>query len=106
MLEHLFYLLIVQEGNVEQNDLSELFSLGTGAFALILLAISLISYRKVRLTRFLFVSAAFALFVVKTLIEHADLIFPGMDTSTVGSTLLVFLDFMILLLMFLSLARK
>jgi uncharacterized membrane protein YtjA (UPF0391 family) len=104
MLEHL--LLIVQEGNVEQNDLSELFSLGTGVFALILLVISLISYRKVKLTRLLFVSAAFALFALKTLIEHADLIFPGMDTSSIGGTLLVFLDFMILLLIFLSIARR
>jgi uncharacterized membrane protein YtjA (UPF0391 family) len=104
MLEHL--LLIVQEGNVEQNDLSELFSLGTGVFALILLVISLVSYRKVKLTRLLFVSAAFGLFAVKTLIEHADLLFPGMDTTSFGGTLLVFLDFMILLLIFLSIARR
>jgi hypothetical protein len=104
MLDHL--LLLVQEGNVEQNDLTELFSLGTGVFALILLSISLISYRKVRLTRFLFVSAAFAVFAIKTLVEHADLLFPGLDTTSTAGTLLVFLDFLILLLIFLSLVKK
>jgi hypothetical protein len=104
MLDHL--LLLVQQGNVEQSDLAELFSLGTGVFALILLSISLISYRKVRLTRFLFVSAAFAVFAIKILVEHADLLFPGLDTGSTVSTFLVFLDFVILLLIFLSLVRK
>jgi hypothetical protein len=99
-------MLLVQESGVEQNDLAELFSIGTGAFAVILLSISLMSYRKLRLTRFLFVSAAFAVFAVKTLVEHVDLLFPGVDTAATIGTFLVFLDFLILLLIFLSLVKK
>jgi hypothetical protein len=99
-------LFLVQESGVEQNDLAELFSLGTGVFAVLLLSISLISYRKVRLTRILFVSAAFAVFAAKILVEHADLLFPGVDTASTAGTFLVVLDFVILLLIFLSVVRK
>jgi hypothetical protein len=99
-------LLLVQETGVEQNDLAEVFSLGTGVFAVLLLTISLIAYRKVKLTRILFVSAAFAVFAAKTLVEHADLLFPGVDIASTVSTFLVFLDFVILLLIFLSVVRK
>src|ERR1700682_5290109 len=103
ILEHVS--LIIQEANFGEPDLAEIFSLGTGFFAFILFTISLIAYRRVKLTRFLLVSAAFAVFAVKTLPQNIDLIFPTLDIGATVSTLLVFLDFLVLLLIFLALDR-
>jgi cbb3-type cytochrome oxidase subunit 3 len=102
-----FLLLLVQQGgNFGETDLAEIFSIGTGVFALILLAISLIAYSRARVNRFLFVSAAFALFAVKTLIQQIDLIFPNLDVGFTVSTILVFLDLLVLLLFFLAVVKK
>jgi hypothetical protein len=101
-----FLVLVQQTGNFGETDLAEFFSLGTGGFALILLAISLIAYSRARVNRFLFVSVAFALFAVKSLIQQIDLIFPNLDVGTTVSTILVFLDFLILLLIFLAVVKK
>ncbi|MDG6997478.1 MAG: hypothetical protein JRN52_16310 [Nitrososphaerota archaeon] len=52
----------------------ELLDLGVGLFASLLLIVSLLSYRRTRLTRLLLVSAAFGLFVTKTLLHHIGML--------------------------------
>jgi hypothetical protein len=97
-------LLAGQDNNLVQ--LGQVFSLGEGAFALVLFAISLLSYRKVRLTRLLLVSGAFALFALKSVVEHFDILFPQVYAETSLDFFVIFLDFVILLLIFLALAKR
>jgi hypothetical protein len=98
--------LLVQEGSFQHTDLTEIFSIGTGAFALVLLGISLVAYKKVKQSRLLLVSGAFFIFAVKTFAEHIDILFPNVEVGSALSLLLVFFDFMVLLLLFLALVKK
>jgi hypothetical protein len=86
-------------------DLAELFKLGSGVFALILLSISLLAYYRSRQRRLLFVSGAFGLYFIKIITEHLDLFFPNLETSFLD-ILLAFIDFIILLLFFLAIIKN
>ena len=55
-------------------SLDELLDLGVGLFASLLVIVSLLSYRKTRLTRMLLVSAAFGLFVMKSILHHIGML--------------------------------
>jgi hypothetical protein len=87
------------------SELTEVLSLAVGAFALLLLAITLSAYRKTNLLRLLLVSSAFGLFAVKTLVRHLDLFVFNWGPQTTDF-LLTALDFVILVLFFLSLSVK
>lgn len=80
-------------------------NLAVGAFAFLLLALSLNAYRKTRLRRLLFVSAAFGLFSVQVVLRHLEIyvLTPGFDADLVIAT---GLDFVILLLFFLAIVVK
>lgn len=97
---------LIEETNFGQNNLIEIFSLAVGVVAIILLVISLMSYKKVKLKRLLLISAAFALFAVKTMAMHIDLVFPNVNIGNVAELIFVFIDFMILLLFFLAVVKK
>ncbi|MCL5069043.1 MAG: hypothetical protein M1368_11950 [Thaumarchaeota archaeon] len=63
-------------------SLDELLDLGVGLFASLLMIVSLLSYRKTRLTRMLLVSAAFGLFVIKTLLHHVGMLILNWSART------------------------
>ncbi len=89
----------------EELDIPELLKLGSGLFALMLLAISLLAYHRSRQRRLLFVSGAFGLYFIKIITEHLDLFFPNLETSLLD-LLLAFIDFIILLLFFLAIIKR
>jgi len=86
-------------------EAEEILDLAIAAFAVVLLALSLSAYRKTRLNRLLIVSAAFALFAVEVVIRQLDVfVFAvGIETDEIITTLM---EFVILLLFFLAVARK
>jgi len=90
---------------IEQLDIAELLKLGSGLFALILLAISLLAYYRNRQRRLLFVSGAFALYFIQIITEHLDIFLPNLENSFLD-LLLAFIDFIILLLFFLAIIKK
>ena len=83
-------------------NLEEILSLSVGFFAIILVVISLISYGKTKLRMLLLVSAAFALFAIKTLIHHLNLFVFNLGAGF-ENVLFSVLDLLILLLFFLAL---
>lgn len=89
----------------EELDITELFKLGAGLFALILLFISLLAYYRSRQRRLLFVSGAFGLYFIKIITEHLDLFLSNLETSFLD-LLLAFIEFIILLLLFLAIIKK
>ena len=86
-------------------EAEEILDLAIAAFALVLLGLSLSAYRKTRLNRLLIVSAAFGLFAVEVVVRQLDFfVFAvGVETDEVITTLM---EFVILLLFFLAVARK
>ncbi|MHB8702514.1 MAG: hypothetical protein ACYC7D_16040 [Nitrososphaerales archaeon] len=82
--------------------IDELLDLAVGLFALVLLIVSLLSYRKTGLRRMLLISAAFGLFAVKTLLHHIGLLFLGWSAQTENLVFSV-IDLMILATFFLAL---
>lgn len=89
----------------QQLEVEELLNAAIVAFALVLLALSLTAFRKTRLKRLLIVSSAFGLFAVDVAIRQLGLfVFAvGFETSEVITTLI---EFAILLLFFVAVARK
>lgn len=59
-----------------QEMLAEIFDLGSGIFAAIILIISLIAYLKLKSKRILLISAAFALFCVRSVLSRLDVFMP------------------------------
>jgi hypothetical protein len=86
-------------------EVEEVLDLAIAAFAVVLLALSLSAYRKTHLSRLLIVSAAFGLFAVEVVVRQLDVfVFAvGFETDEIITTLL---EFVILLLFFLAVARK
>lgn len=86
-------------------DPIDYFGLAVGFLAILLLVISLIAYRRAGLRRVLLVSAAFALFAVKTFVQHLDLFIADIEGTSIDLYLTV-IDLFILLLFFLALIKK
>jgi hypothetical protein len=83
----------------------EFLNAAVGVFALLLLALTLSTYRKTRLRRLLIVSAAFGLFAVNVVIQQLDaFVFAvGYQTDQIITTAL---EFLILLLFFAAIVVK
>lgn len=86
-------------------ETQEALDVAIAIFALVLLALSLSTYRKTRLRRLLLVSGAFGLFAVEVLIRQLDdFVFEvGFQTEQI---VLAAMEFIILLLFFLAIVVK
>ena len=81
-----------------------LLSLVVVAFAVVLLALSLNAYRKTKIRRLLFVSAAFGFFALSVVVRNIEFfILPGIDVDEV---LVTALELLALSLFFLALVFK
>ncbi len=88
------------------DNLELFFTVALMGFSLILFVISAITYRRVRSTRLMLVSAAFGIFFIKGL-----LLTIGLFTRTIGdefytSIWVTILDFGILAFLYLSVAKR
>jgi hypothetical protein len=86
-------------------DTEELLNGGIALFALILLALTLSTYRRTHLRRLLLVSAAFGLFAVEVVIRQLDafVFVIGYQTDQIITTVM---EFIVLLLFFLAIVMK
>jgi hypothetical protein len=83
-------------------ELYESLNIVVALFAIMLLAISLIAYRKTNLRRLLFVSVAFGLFAVQAFIRELDELAFVFGSGT-EQVIIIILDLAILLFFFLAL---
>jgi hypothetical protein len=82
----------------------EVFSLASAGLDIVLLAISLLAYRKHRLRRLFPLSIAFGLFVLKVGLLHLDSIYPMLQSELEVSS--VATEFGMLAMIFFAFIRK
>ncbi len=75
-------------------------------FSLLLFVISAISYKRIRSQRLLFVSMAFCIFFVKGLVLTIGIFSEGVADMFNASIEVIILDFAILILLYLGIAKK
>jgi len=95
----------ISEGG-EQPILPASLDFASGIFAAFLLALSLLAYKRTKMKRLLFVSAAFGLFAFRAIIPRLDLFLPDLDLSASIETILSITGFVILGLFFLAIVKK
>lgn len=90
---------------LDRGDIAEIFDFGSGIFAFLLFGLSLVAYRNTRMRKILFVSVAFGLFGLRTVVSHLDLFVPEVESSIVEVTLAI-MGFVALSLFFIAIVRK
>jgi hypothetical protein len=89
----------------DKGNLAELFDFGSGIFAAFLFALSLIAYRNLKTKRLLFVSGAFAIFAIRTIVSRLDLFMPEIESSLLEFVLAI-MAFAALTLFFLAIVKR
>ncbi|OLC25430.1 MAG: hypothetical protein AUH71_01035 [Thaumarchaeota archaeon 13_1_40CM_4_48_7] len=98
--------VIMQIGlNIEPLELTDIVDFASGIFAVLLMALSLLAYRNTRTKRLLFVSAAFGLFALRTIVARLDTLIPEAQSTLIEVTLAL-TGFAILSLFFLAIAKR
>lgn len=90
---------------LDKGDVAEIFDFGTGIFAAILFALSLKAYRNLRSKKLLFVSGAFGIFAIRTIVSRLDLFMPEIE-STILELFLAVMSFAALALFFLAIVKR
>jgi len=90
---------------LDKGDLAELFDLGTGIFAAILFALSLIAYRRIKSKRILYVAIAFAIFAIRVIVSKLDLFIPEIESSSLD-LILAIMGFAALGLFFFAIVKR
>jgi hypothetical protein len=96
-----------EDGNdlLDRGDVADIFDFGTGIFAAILFALSLIAYRNLRSKKLLFVAGAFGLFAIRTIVSRLDIFMPEIE-STILELLLAVMSFAALGLFFVAIVKR
>lgn len=89
----------------DKGDIAEVFDFGSGIFAALLFILSIIAYRNTGMRRILFVSIAFALFAIRTIVSNLDLFMPEIESSLI-ELILAIMGFAALALFFIAIVRK
>lgn len=82
----------------------EVFSLGSGLLAAVLLGISIYAYRRHKVSRLIPMAMAFGLFMVKVGLLHLDQLFPMLQNQLELAA--VATEFGMLSMLFLAIVRK
>jgi|GEM_PF-1371464 hypothetical protein len=93
------------EDLLDKGDIAEMFEFGTGIFAGILFALSLIAYRNSKSRRLIFVACAFGIFAIRTIIMRIDLFVPEVESSILELTLAI-MGFAALALFFMAIVTR
>ena len=105
LMYFLTYITVSQVEDQQQADIIDIFDYGSGIFAAVLFVVSLLAYRNAKATRLLFVSAAFALFALRTIIARLDFFIPETQSTTIELGLSLS-AFAILGLFFVAIVKK
>ena len=90
---------------LDKGNLAEFFDLGTGIFAAILFALSLLAYMRLKSKRILYVAIAFAIFAIRVIVSKLDLFIPEIESSSLD-LLLAIMGFAALGLFFFAIVRR
>jgi hypothetical protein len=88
----------------QEFETEELLNFAIGAFAVVLMVLSLSAYRRTHLNRMLLVSAAFGLFAVEVVVDQLDFFVLPLSENAEGA-ITALLSFAILLLFFFAVVR-
>lgn len=91
--------------SLDRGDIAEIFDFGSGIFSFLLFGLSLVAYRNMRMRKILFVSIAFGLFGLRTVVSRFDLFMPEIESSFLEMTLAI-MSFVALSLFFIAIVRK
>lgn len=91
--------------SLDRGDIAEIFDFGSGIFSFLLFGLSLVAYRNMRMRKILFVSIAFGLFGLRTVVSRFDLFMPEIESSFLEMTLAI-MSFVALTLFFIAIVRK
>jgi hypothetical protein len=94
-----------QSDLLDKGDIAEIFEFGSGIFAAILFALSLIAYKNIKSKRLVFVSAAFGLIAIRTILLRLDLFVPEIESSLL-ELLLAVMGFVALALFFFAIVKR
>jgi hypothetical protein len=89
----------------QEFETEELLNLGIALFALVLLVLTLSTYRRTHLRRLLLVSAAFGLFAVEVAVRQLDAIVFAVGYQT-DQVITAVMEFIVLMLFFLAVVMK
>ena len=78
----------------------------TGIFSLLLLALSILAYRRTGLKKIIFAAIAFSLFAIQLILESLEESFAVLEEPPIGDILSSSLTLAILVLFFLAIVRK
>jgi uncharacterized membrane protein YhfC len=90
----------------DREDIADVFVFGSGIFAGVLLALSLIAYKNLKEKRLLFVSAAFGIFAIHAIVSKLDILTPIQIESSVLELILAIMIFVALAFFFLAIVRR
>ncbi len=106
MFEHILFAINgLTEVGGETPDLPESLDFATGIFAAFLLVVSLFAYRRTKMTRLLFVSAAFGLYAFRAILPRLEILLPTVEAATI-TVILSSTGFVILALFFVAIVKK
>ena len=101
----LFAISGMAEVGGEAPDLLESLDFATGVFAAFLFVMSLFAYKRTRMKRLLFVSAAFGLYAFRAILPRLEIILPTVEATTI-TVILSSIGFVILALFFVAIVKK
>ncbi|MDE1724939.1 MAG: hypothetical protein KGH76_03450 [Thaumarchaeota archaeon] len=101
----LFAISGMTEVGGEAPDLPESLDFATGIFAAFLFVMSLFAYRRTKMKRLLFVSAAFGLYAFRAILPRLEIILPTVEATTI-TVILSSIGFVILALFFVAIVKK
>jgi hypothetical protein len=94
-----------QSDILEKGNIAEFFDLCSGFFAAFLFGISLLAYRNTKSMQILFVTIAFGLFAIRTIISRLDLFMPEIESSILELSLAI-IGFIVLALFFFAIVTN
>lgn len=101
----LFVISGMSEVGGEAPDLPESIDFATGIFAAFLFVVSLFAYKRTKMKRLLFVSAAFGLYAFRAILPRLEILLPTVEAATI-TVILSSIGFVILALFFVAIVKK
>jgi len=90
----------------DRENIADIFVFGSGIFAGILLALSLIAYKNLKEKKLLLVSAAFGIFAIHAILSKLDILSPIQIESSESELILAIMNFVALAFFFLAIVRR
>lgn len=101
--------LFLQSGLSEEgwyDNLESVILAATGIFSLLLLALSILAYRRTGLRKIIFAAIAFSLFAIQLILGSLEETFGILEESPIGDILIASMTLAILVMFFLAIVKR